>query len=65
MNRHVNTQGTDMQGEGHVKMQAESRVMQLYANMHKGLPEPPEAGRGKERFFLAAFRLLTSCGLES
>ena len=43
--------------EGHAMMEAEIRMMQLQAKEQSRLPEKHQKlGRGKEKFFLGAFR---------
>ena len=37
-----------MHREGHMKMEAETGVMQLQAKEHQGFPRAPSTGRGKE-----------------
>ena len=44
-------------GEGHVRMEAEIRIMHPPAKAQQGLPEPPEARRDAwDRSSLRAFR---------
>lgn len=45
----------DMEGEGHVMMEAETRVVRPPAKGRQGSPATPEAGGGKGRAFPPAF----------